>query len=232
MTEARRDEHQGLAEGQAPLTGVFVWQVVEDSWWWSDDLYRIHGFEPGDVVPSTELLLAHKHPEDLPKVRQVISNALGDGQPWNCYHRVVDAQRKVRNVVAVGDSLQAEDGTVTHLRGFLVDLTRQRRDDLQASITAAVEGAAAHRAAIEQAKGALMLAYGIGPDAAFAILRQCSEHANLKLNVLAERLVELFADGRNGAGHRDVLSRLIAISTGLPNSEIRHLADPADPAAS
>jgi hypothetical protein len=232
MTEARSDDLHGLAEGQPAMVGVFVWRVRDDAWWWSEDLYRIHGFEPGDVVPTTELLLAHIHPDDLDKVREMIQAVLRDGHPCSCYHRVVDARRKVRNVVVVGDTVQDEDGSVAELRGFLVDLTRSRRNDLQASITAAVEGATRHRAAIEQAKGALMLAYGIGPDAAFAILRQCSEHANLKLNVLAERLVDLFADGRNGAGHRDVLARLIAVSAGLPNSEVRFLADSVDPPAS
>jgi hypothetical protein len=227
MTETRADRGHGPASSRPALVGVYVWEVAEDSWWWSDDLYRLHGFDPGDVVPTTDLLLSHQHPDDLAQVRETIRKALDDGQPYSCYHRIVDARRKVRNVVAVGDTLQAEDGTVTHLRGFVVDLTRPRREDLAASITEAVEGATRHRAAIEQAKGALMLAYGIDADAAFAILRQCSEHANLKLNVLAERMVERFAAG--GGGHSDVLGRLIAVSAGLAASEVQLLTGSRPP---
>ena len=44
--------------------GSFSYTIATGQWWWSDDLYRIHGFEPGDVVPTTDLLVAHKHPDD------------------------------------------------------------------------------------------------------------------------------------------------------------------------
>ena len=35
--------------------GPFTYTVATGAWWWSDDLYRIHGFEPGDVVPTPAL---------------------------------------------------------------------------------------------------------------------------------------------------------------------------------
>ena len=44
--------------------GPFRYTVPSDSWWWSEEVYAIHGFQPGAVVPSTELMLAHAHPSD------------------------------------------------------------------------------------------------------------------------------------------------------------------------
>ena len=43
---------------------------------------------------------------------------------------------------------------------------------------------------IEQAKGIIMAQYRCGPDEAFEILRGMSQHANVKLRVLAERMVQ------------------------------------------
>jgi anti-anti-sigma factor len=73
-----------------------------------------------------------------------------------------------------------------------------------------VDAATASRAAIEQAKGALMLVYGIGPDEAFDQLVWQSQHANIKLRDLAERLVAAVSgDARTSTAARQRLDELI-----------------------
>ncbi|MGW4329342.1 ANTAR domain-containing protein [Nocardia sp. NPDC004573] len=58
----------------------------------------------------------------------------------------------------------------------------------------------AGRAVIEQAKGMLMLVYGIGEQQAFALLRSCSQHTNVRLRELAQRiLTELPTTGGQAA---------------------------------
>jgi ribosomal protein S13 len=47
----------------------------------------------------------------------------------------------------------------------------------------------AGRTVIEQAKGMLTLVYGIGEHQAFALLRSCSQHTNVRLRELAERIL-------------------------------------------
>jgi hypothetical protein len=180
-----------LAVGSAERVGRYVYHVREDRWWWSDSMYRIHGFEPGEVRPSTDVVLAHKHPDDAAASREVILRILDTGEPFSCYHRIVDARRRVRNVVAVADAVQDGNGMVTDLHGYLVDLTESRHRDTAERANAAVRGAIAHRVVIEQAKGAIMFAYGIDADAAFSILAACSQEANLKVNQLARRLMEV-----------------------------------------
>ena len=45
------------------------------------------------------------------------------------------------------------------------------------------------RAVIEQAKGALVLRYGIPPERAFAVLRRWSQDRNIKLRTIADALI-------------------------------------------
>ncbi|WP_280293981.1 ANTAR domain-containing protein, partial [Nocardia abscessus] len=45
------------------------------------------------------------------------------------------------------------------------------------------------RAVIEQAKGALMLAYGVSAEQAFQVLRWRSQETNVKLRTVAQRVV-------------------------------------------
>lgn len=67
--------------------------------------------------------------------------------------------------------------------------TAQLAEQLQEAMSA--------RAVIEQAKGVLMARTGVGADEAFAQLSRLSQDANVKLRVLAGRLVEETSAGRS-----------------------------------
>jgi hypothetical protein len=60
----------------------------------------------------------------------------------------------------------------------------------QQRITAAVQVIAESRALIEQAKGMLMLLYGIDGDKAFDLLRWQSQEHNIKLRLIAEQVMK------------------------------------------
>jgi len=58
----------------------------------------------------------------------------------------------------------------------------------------AVELSAKTRAVIEQAKGALMITYGLDEDEAFALLRWHSQHSNIKLRDIAAAITDHTSD--------------------------------------
>ena len=51
--------------------GSFHFWFAGERWDWSDEVARMHGYEPGSVVPTTKLLLSHKHPEDRAHVQDL-----------------------------------------------------------------------------------------------------------------------------------------------------------------
>ena len=79
-------------------------------------------------------------------------------------------QGDVRDVVVIGERFHDKTGEIVGTQGFYLDVTPSAKQR-QESITEALAEIADHRAAIEQAKGVLMCVYGIGPDAAFDILK-------------------------------------------------------------
>ncbi|MEP7089623.1 MAG: PAS and ANTAR domain-containing protein [Nocardioidaceae bacterium] len=181
VTQARRPE--------APV-GHFVYAVAEDRWEWSDGIYILHGFAPRTAPATTAFLLRHKHPDDLARTVEAMRGAVGTGQPFACYHRVVDRQLRIRPVLWVGRGRSGPDGVVDRVTGFFVDLSQIRRDEVQVEVEVALTRIAEHRGVIEQAKGVLMFATGCDAEAAFAILRRHSSTENLKLHDLARRLVD------------------------------------------
>lgn len=172
-----------------------MFHVPTQLWRWSDEVYRIYGFSPGEVVPTTELLMAHKHPDDIARTQRALEAALRTGDPFSCRHRVVDARGAIRTVVAVGRGVVV-DGKVVQLHGYLVDVTASLRQDIKAEADAAVRAATEHRSVIDQAKGALMLALGVDEEVAFALLAARSQAVNVKLRAVASALVEDIAEGR------------------------------------
>src|SRR5574337_1152278 len=57
-----------IGAGEPQRVGRFRFFLDGQRWEWSDAVARMHGYEPGEVEPTTELLLRHKHPEDRERV--------------------------------------------------------------------------------------------------------------------------------------------------------------------
>ncbi len=81
------------------------------------------------------------------------------------------------------------DGCVVGMSGFYIDVTDSIRSDIDRSITENVSAFIESRTVIEQAKGALMVIYGISADRAFDVLTWKSQQFNVKVLVVAEELV-------------------------------------------
>jgi len=173
----------------APLLGSFHYDIASDRWTWSDGMYRIHGMEPGDVVPTTAVLLSHKHPDDVQEYRRHLERVIRCGESFTFRHRILDLDGAVRSVITVGEGERSEAGEVTAITGYLLDMTDTIREDASTLAREVFEQAQEHRANIDQAKGALMVAYGLTDEEAFAVLRWHSQHANLKLRDLAAEMM-------------------------------------------
>ncbi|OBH18386.1 ANTAR domain-containing protein [Mycolicibacter terrae] len=182
--EPQSDLDLVVGQGEPQRVGRFRYWLGEQRWEWSDAVARMHGYEPGTVEPSTELLLQHKHPEDRPQVAEVLERVL-QGEPFSSRHRIIDTGGQEHWVIVVGDRMLDDTGVVTGTAGFYVDVT----DVLQADVSAVVSEVAESRAVIEQAKGVLMAAYGISAERAFDILVWRSQETNVKVRELAARFL-------------------------------------------
>ena len=198
---------------QARETGRFVFHVAASKWEWDDDVYAIHGYRPGEVEPTTELIMRHKHENDRERVEETLAQARADGAPFNIYYRILVGD-SVRRVVLVGEGEYDDEarigGPVDRLVGYYLDLTPEMEAESSAAANAAVAASAKARDTIEQAKGILMLGYGLDPDAAFAMLKWWSRNRNVKVREVADRLIQVARDGHvSHPGLRRLLDSLL-----------------------
>ncbi len=190
--------------------GSYHYVVLSDTWQWSDGVYAIHGFRRGEVVPTTALLLAHAHSADRQHAARLLQNCLRDGGLFSFLYRIVDAGGRHHWALIAGEGTFDGGGGVTGLRGYLIDVTEPQARARSQEAASAMRKAIASRATIEQAKGALMLVYGLDAEAAFALLSWQSQRSNIKLRDLAGRLVAAVGgDTQASAGLRQRLDEIV-----------------------
>jgi PAS domain S-box-containing protein len=202
---------QALAGGSRQSVGWFRFSFTEMRWEWSEQVQRMHGYEPGTLVrPTVEQVLSHKHPDDRERVAAGIDEMLNTRQGFSTRHRIIDTHGAVHEVVVAGDQLLDENGEVVGIRGFYIDLTSEFEDRHQDVITAKVAEIAERRAVIEQAKGMLMLVYRIDDAAAFDLLKWLSQENNIKLQLLARQVAKDFVGvSETAVGSRATFDQLL-----------------------
>lgn len=180
----------GLAPDKYLNVGSFRFWFVGQRWEWSDEVARMHGYEPGTVIPTTELLLSHKHPDDRAHVQEVLDYALHSGASFSSRHRFVDTAGNVHDAIVVADRMLDDKGVVVGTAGYYIDLTDTVDETRKKILDEALPDLFEARAAIEQAKGVLMAIYRVSADHAFRVLQWRSQETNVKVRALAKQLVD------------------------------------------
>jgi ANTAR domain/PAS fold len=199
MTSTQLDEWNtalsALAGGSDLHVARFRLDVTSGQWWWSPEMFSLHGLDPQEVTPTTELLLAHKHEEDRTRTAGRMEACLAGGDPFCCRHRIVDTLGRMHTVLSLAEGTCGDDGAVTSIRGYVIDITDAMEEASQQGVREALDGSVQARAVIEQAKGILIAVYGVDAEAAYQLLRWHSQHGNVKLRTIAQALVLTFVEG-------------------------------------
>ena len=134
----RRDSTDRLAESEKLLAagqalshlGSFIWDVKTDKATWSDEQYRLLGFEPGSVVASFETLLDRVHPDDRAEFARLTDEGVETGAPFDFVYRVALPDGTIRWIHERGE-FTAEDGEQVRLTGMSHDITALREAEAE-----------------------------------------------------------------------------------------------------
>jgi PAS domain S-box-containing protein len=128
-----------LAEGQR-LAHSGSWAFSASGFsYWSSELFRIHGLEPGGKPPSTEEFLALVHPDDRDAMARGIQHIVENQTAFDMTTRMVQPGGTVRHVRCVGHPAPTS-GPLPWFIGTAIDVTeheqltsalRKREDELR-----------------------------------------------------------------------------------------------------
>ncbi|MBO9521070.1 MAG: response regulator [Nocardioidaceae bacterium] len=105
--------------------GDYDWHIPTDTNRWSDQLYRIYGFEPQSFNPSYERFLSNIHPDDQDRIRGIHQQAYATGEPYQMIERIVRPDGEVRYLSSNGEVIMDTSGTPVRMRGTCIDVTER-----------------------------------------------------------------------------------------------------------
>ncbi len=118
-------ERKQLADAQAVAhVGSWIIQMPGAELIWSDEHYRVLGFEPQSVSPSLKTFLAVVHPDDLDRVRAQVEEDMRRRTPGfsRTEHRIVTPQG-IRHVEQSANVEVDARGEVVRIVGTTMDIT-------------------------------------------------------------------------------------------------------------
>lgn len=131
----KRSERQ-LAEAQhLAHIGSWEWDITMNTVTWSDELYRIFGLEPQELVMSYETYMERLHPDDREPARQFVEDSLNSLEPFSYYSRAILPDGSVRILHVRGTINADKDRRPIRMFGTAQDVTerRQAEEKLKAS---------------------------------------------------------------------------------------------------
>ena len=128
IVSREREALLAQAENMAAV-GSWTWDVVTNRTTWSDEVYRIHGYELSQTAPDLAGVLACYHPDDAIELADKVQRAVSDAQDYELQARIIRPSGEVRDIVARGGCRLGADGRVAGLFGTFQDVTALRLAD-------------------------------------------------------------------------------------------------------
>jgi len=127
--EALRRSEGYLAEAQRlSQTGSWTYNpAMQKALYWSDEMFRICGFDPQKAPPTSEAFLERVHPEDRQNVDRTMRNAAREKTEYRVEHRIIHPNGTIKHIQAIGHPALDRSGNVFEFVGSAMDITERKR---------------------------------------------------------------------------------------------------------
>jgi PAS domain S-box-containing protein len=122
LAEAQRLSHTG-SWASIPASG--------ENKYWSEECYRLMGFDPHGGLPGYETLLQRFHPDDQAKVREAVETAGREKAEFEVDYRIIHPGGEIRDIHVVGHPVLSPSGDLVEFVGTVVDITERKRAEAE-----------------------------------------------------------------------------------------------------
>jgi len=123
--EALKSSKQMLSEAQRiARIGNWHWDVKADTLTWSEETYRIFGFQEQQLGLTYDTFLTAVHPDDRDRVNEATMSALSNGTRYSIDHRILLPGGDERFVHEEGEVFFDGENTV-RMSGMVQDITER-----------------------------------------------------------------------------------------------------------
>jgi PAS domain S-box-containing protein len=131
--ETLRQSEAYLAEAQRlSHTGSWAWAPATcDISYWSEECYRVQGFDPDGELPRFETFFQRIHPEDQSGTAEKLERATREREEFETDYRIVHPSGEIRDIHVVGHPVLTSSGDLAEFVGTVIDVTERKRADEQ-----------------------------------------------------------------------------------------------------
>jgi PAS domain S-box-containing protein len=122
-SEAYLSEAQRLSH-----TGSWAFNpAIRKHTYWSEEIFRITGFDPAGGPPQFEEFQRRVHPDDRARIKEHVRTAIREKIDLDHGYRIVHPGGEVREIHTIGHPVLSPSGEVVEFVGTLMDVTERRR---------------------------------------------------------------------------------------------------------
>jgi PAS domain S-box-containing protein len=118
LAEAQRLSHTGSWAG-APGMGEIRY--------WSEECYRVLGFDPHTGRPHVEIFLQRIHPDDRARTIEHLERAGREKAEFEFDYRIVHPGGEIRNIHTIGHPVFNPSGDLVEFLGTVIDITERKQ---------------------------------------------------------------------------------------------------------
>ena len=111
------------------LLGNWEWNIISNSVAWSQQTYRIFGYEPGEITPSYDLFHSLVHPGDRETLFSAIDRTLKENVPFDTQYRITRKDGTERIIHSQGELCFDGDNRPIKIFGTNHDITDIKRSE-------------------------------------------------------------------------------------------------------
>ncbi|MGB7622772.1 MAG: PAS domain S-box protein [Terriglobia bacterium] len=124
LAAAQRLAHVGSWE----LDMTQLENVDENALHWSDEVFRIFGYEPHQIKVSNEAFFQAVHPDDRSRIHEAVAEALEQKKPYTIDHRIILPNGEERIVHEQSEMIyDPNSGKLLKMQGTVQDITERKR---------------------------------------------------------------------------------------------------------
>ncbi len=148
----RKRAEQALRRSEAYLayaqrlthTGAWASDSTTAPLYWSEEVFRIFGFDPQHGLPTPDEPIKRIHPEDLEKFKRGFDRAIYGKVDSEVEYRILLPDGTVKHVYGIGHPVLNSQGELVELVGIVADITERKRAEEERERLRQVEADLAH----------------------------------------------------------------------------------------